>query len=89
MAVRIPEMYGVRGNAGGGAGTAAGDGPACYRHATARIAAVTADLKAFWGRSYGVQKEDERALSQKHFWPDDPANAQPTKRWQKVYEMQR
>lgn len=39
---------------------------------------VTADLAGFWQGSYKAVQKDMKAQYPKHFWPDDPANAQPT-----------
>ena len=44
---------------------------------------LTADLKAFWGGSYREVQKEMKGRYPKHFWPDDPANAQPTKRVKK------
>ena len=39
---------------------------------------VTADLAGFWQGSYKAVQKDMKSQYPKHFWPDDPANAQPT-----------
>ncbi|MBL4942096.1 MAG: ATP-dependent helicase HrpB [Colwellia sp.] len=39
---------------------------------------VTQDLVKFWSGSYKAVQKEMKAQYPKHFWPDDPANAQPT-----------
>ena len=41
---------------------------------------VTQDLVAFWQGSYQAVQKDMKAQYPKHFWPDDPANAQATRK---------
>lgn len=40
---------------------------------------VTSDLKNFWSSSYHDVKKELKGRYPKHFWPDNPASAQPTK----------
>lgn len=39
---------------------------------------VTSDLAGFWQGSYKEVQKDMKSQYPKHYWPDDPANAQPT-----------
>lgn len=39
---------------------------------------VTQDLAVFWSGSYDAVKKDMKSRYPKHYWPDDPANAQAT-----------
>lgn len=39
---------------------------------------LTQDLVAFWGGSYQLVQKDMKSRYPKHYWPDDPANAQAT-----------
>jgi ATP-dependent helicase HrpB len=39
---------------------------------------VTQDLVQFWQGSYKAVQKDMKSRYPKHYWPDDPANAQPT-----------
>ncbi len=39
---------------------------------------VTQDLAKFWAGSYQAVKKDMKANYPRHFWPDDPVNAEPT-----------
>ncbi|GAA6170333.1 ATP-dependent helicase HrpB [Colwellia sp. KU-HH00111] len=39
---------------------------------------VTQDLAKFWAGSYKAVQKDMKSQYPKHFWPDNPADAQPT-----------
>ena len=39
---------------------------------------VTQDLVQFWQGSYAQVQKEMKSKYPKHYWPDDPANAQPT-----------
>jgi ATP-dependent helicase HrpB len=41
---------------------------------------VTQDLVAFWQGSYRAVQKDMKSQYPRHFWPDDPANAQATRK---------
>ena len=41
---------------------------------------VTQDLRGFWDRTYGEVKKELKGRYPKHYWPDDPYQAQATAR---------
>ena len=41
---------------------------------------ITRDLVSFWSRGYHEVKKDLKGRYPKHFWPDDPLTAVPTRR---------
>ena len=41
---------------------------------------VTKDLAGFWAGSYKEVRRDLRGQYPKHYWPEDPLQAAPTKR---------
>ncbi len=49
---------------------------------------VTRDLTGFWSGSYAEVKKELRGRYPKHFWPDDPATAQATKKTKKYMDSQ-
>ncbi|WP_268969151.1 ATP-dependent helicase HrpB [Thalassotalea algicola] len=44
---------------------------------------VTQDLAGFWQGSYNAVQKEMKGRYPKHFWPDDPANAQATRKTKK------
>eukprot|EP00746_Dinoflagellata_sp_MGD_P043311 gnl/MRDRNA2_/MRDRNA2_205231_c0_seq1.p1 gnl/MRDRNA2_/MRDRNA2_205231_c0~~gnl/MRDRNA2_/MRDRNA2_205231_c0_seq1.p1 ORF type:complete len:157 (-),score=29.93 gnl/MRDRNA2_/MRDRNA2_205231_c0_seq1:211-681(-) len=49
----------------------------------ARPIQVTQDLVGFWKGSYAQVKSEMKGRYPKHYWPDDPLQAEPTRRTKK------
>ena len=44
---------------------------------------VTQDLENFWRTTYNEVKKELRGKYKRHYWPDDPLNAQATSKTKK------
>jgi ATP-dependent helicase HrpB len=44
---------------------------------------VTQDLESFWENTYDEVKKELRGKYKKHYWPDDPLEAQATSKTKK------
>jgi ATP-dependent helicase HrpB len=78
LAVRLQEMFGCADTPR----IAAGRVPLLLHllSPARRPAQVTADLASFWANSYKAVRADLRGQYPKHYWPDDPMQAEPTAR---------
>ena len=78
LAVRLQEMFGLKETP-----RIAGGRVALLIHLLSpayRPVQVTQDLAGFWARSYHEVKKDLKGRYPKHYWPDDPLQAQATAR---------
>ncbi len=78
VAVRVQELYGLNAHP-----TIAGGRLALtltLLSPAQRPIQVTRDLPAFWVGSWRDVKAEMKGRYPKHVWPDDPANAEPTRR---------
>jgi ATP-dependent helicase HrpB len=78
LAVRLQEMFGATDTP-----TVAGGKVQVLLHLLSparRPVQVTRDLKSFWANSYRAVKADLKGQYPKHYWPDDPLQAEPTAR---------
>lgn len=78
VAVRVQELFGLTRHPA----IAAGKVPLVLELLSPahRPVQVTRDLPGFWSGSYASVRADMRGRYPKHPWPDDPANAPPTRR---------
>lgn len=78
LAVRLQEMFGLSQTP-----RIAGGKVALTIHLLSpaqRPVQVTSDLVSFWANAYFEVKKDLKGRYPKHYWPDDPLQAQPTSR---------
>jgi ATP-dependent helicase HrpB len=78
LAVRLQELFGLAETP-----RVAGGAVAVVLHLLSpaqRPVQVTQDLAAFWAGSYQQVKKELKGRYPKHYWPDDPLNAQATAR---------
>ncbi|HKO15823.1 MAG TPA: ATP-dependent helicase C-terminal domain-containing protein, partial [Gemmatimonadaceae bacterium] len=81
LAVRLQEMFGARDTP-----RIAGGRVPLTLHLLSpaqRPVQVTRDLAGFWRSSYFDVRKDLRGRYPKHHWPDDPLQAEPTRRTRK------
>lgn len=84
LAVRLQEMFGCRTTP-----TLAGGRVPVLLHLLSpagRPVQVTADLSSFWADGYRAVRADLRGRYPKHFWPEDPLTAPPTRRTRRSME---
>ena len=53
-----------------------------------RTLQITSDLKSFWQGAYEHVKKEMKGRYPKHFWPDDPQQAPPTRKTKKYLQQQ-
>jgi ATP-dependent helicase HrpB len=78
LAVRLQEMFGAAETP-----RIAGGKIAVLLHLLSparRPVQVTQDLTSFWANAYAAVRSDLRGQYPKHYWPDDPLQAEPTAR---------
>jgi ATP-dependent helicase HrpB len=78
LAVRLQEMFGLAESP-----RIAGGRVALLLHLLSparRPVQVTSDLASFWANAYRAVRSDLKGQYPKHYWPDDPLQAEPTAR---------
>jgi ATP-dependent helicase HrpB len=78
IAVRVQELFGLKAHPA----IARGRVPLVIELLSPahRPVQITRDLPGFWRGSYAAVRAELRGRYPKHPWPDDPANAAPTRR---------
>jgi ATP-dependent helicase HrpB len=78
LSVRLQEMFGLSATPS----VAQGKMPLLLKllSPAGRPVQVTRDLVSFWNRGYHDVKKDLKGRYPKHYWPEDPHAAQPTRR---------
>lgn len=78
LAVRLQEMFGLAKTPS----VAGGKVPLVVQllSPAGRPVQVTDDLAGFWDRSYEMVKKEMKGRYPKHHWPDNPLEAEPTRR---------
>ncbi len=78
VSVRLQEMFGLRETPT----VAAGRLPLLLKllSPAGRPVQITRDLRSFWERGYHDVRKDLKGRYPKHYWPEDPNAAQPTRR---------
>jgi ATP-dependent helicase HrpB len=78
LAVRIQEVFGLAESP-----RVAGGRVAVCLHLLSpaqRPVQVTSDLRSFWQNGYPLVRKELRGRYPRHPWPEDPWNAEPTRR---------
>jgi ATP-dependent helicase HrpB len=78
LSVRLQEMFGLNQTPS----VAAGRLPLLLKllSPARRPVQITRDLVSFWNRGYHDVKKDLKGRYPKHYWPEDPYTAEPTRR---------
>ena len=78
LSVRLQEMFGLNQTPS----VAAGRMPLLLKllSPARRPVQITRDLVSFWNRGYHEVKKDLKGRYPKHYWPEDPYTAEPTRR---------
>jgi ATP-dependent helicase HrpB len=78
LSVRLQEMFGLHQTPS----IAAGRLPLLLKllSPARRPVQITRDLLSFWNRGYHDVKKDLKGRYPKHYWPEDPYSAEPTRR---------
>jgi ATP-dependent helicase HrpB len=78
LSVRLQEMFGLRETPS----VANGRLPLLLKllSPARRPVQITRDLVSFWNRGYHEVKKDLKGRYPKHYWPEDPYTAEPTRR---------